>query len=31
LLGIDPNDEFYTQEGRPVKIANNGKLIDELL
>ena len=31
LLGIDPNDEFYTQEGRPVKIANNGKLMDELL
>jgi hypothetical protein len=31
LLGIDPNDEFYTPEGRPVKIANNGKVIAELL
>jgi hypothetical protein len=31
LLGINPNDEFYTPEGRPVKIANNGKVIHELL
>jgi hypothetical protein len=31
LLGIDPEDEFYTPEGRPVKIANNGRLIRELL
>jgi uncharacterized protein (DUF1501 family) len=31
LLGIDPNDEFYTPEGRPVKIANNGRLVKELL
>jgi uncharacterized protein (DUF1501 family) len=31
LLGINPNDEFYTPEGRPVKITNGGKLIDELL
>jgi uncharacterized protein (DUF1501 family) len=31
LLGIDPEDEFYTPEGRPVKIANNGRLIQELL
>ncbi len=30
-LGIDPEDEFYTPEGRPVKIVNNGKVIDELL
>ncbi len=31
LLGIDPNDEFLTPEGRPVKIVNNGRLIRELL
>jgi uncharacterized protein (DUF1501 family) len=31
LLGIDPDEEFYTPEGRPVKIANNGRLIRELL
>jgi uncharacterized protein (DUF1501 family) len=31
LLGIDPNDEFYTPEGRPVKIANNGRVIQDLL
>jgi uncharacterized protein (DUF1501 family) len=31
LLGIDPEEEFYTPEGRPVKIANNGRLIHELL
>jgi uncharacterized protein (DUF1501 family) len=31
LLGIDPEDEFYTPEGRPVKIANNGRVIQELL
>jgi uncharacterized protein (DUF1501 family) len=31
LLGIDPEDEFYTREGRPVKIANDGRLIHELL
>jgi uncharacterized protein (DUF1501 family) len=31
LLGIDPDDEFYTPEGRPVRIVNNGKVIDELL
>jgi hypothetical protein len=30
-LEIDPEDEFYTPEGRPVKIVNNGKLIRELL
>jgi uncharacterized protein (DUF1501 family) len=30
-LGIDPDDEFYTPEGRPVKIVNNGKVIEELL
>ncbi len=31
LLGIDPKDEFYTPEGRPVKIVNNGRAIQELL
>jgi hypothetical protein len=31
LMGIDPDDEFYTPEGRPVKIANNGRAISELL
>jgi hypothetical protein len=31
LLGINPEDEFYTPEGRPVKIVNNGRLIDELV
>jgi uncharacterized protein (DUF1501 family) len=31
LLGIDPNDEFYTPEGRPVRIVNNGRVIHELL
>ena len=31
LLGINPDDEFYTPEGRPVKIANNGRVIRELL
>jgi uncharacterized protein (DUF1501 family) len=31
LLGIDPEEEFYTPEGRPVKIVNNGRSIQELL
>ena len=31
LLGINPNEEFYTPEGRPVKIVNNGRAIQELL
>ncbi len=31
LLGIDPEDEFYTPEGRPVKIVNNGRVIREIL
>lgn len=30
-LGIDPNEEFYTPEGRPIKIVNQGKLIRELV
>ena len=31
LLGINPDEEFYTPEGRPVKIANEGRRIHELL
>lgn len=31
LLGIDPNEELYTPEGRPHKLANNGRLISGLL
>lgn len=27
LLGIDPNEEFYTPEGRPVKVVNGGKVV----
>ncbi len=30
-LGIDPDAEFHTPEGRPVKVVNNGKVIGELL
>jgi uncharacterized protein DUF1501 len=30
-LGIDPNDEFHTAEGRPVKIVNNGRTISDLV
>jgi uncharacterized protein (DUF1501 family) len=31
LLGIDPEDEFYTPEGRPVKVVNDGRVIEELI
>jgi uncharacterized protein (DUF1501 family) len=31
LLGIDPDEEFYTPEGRPVRIVNNGRVIHDLL
>jgi len=31
LLGIDPAEEFYTPEGRPVKIAETNRVINELL
>jgi hypothetical protein len=31
LLGIDPDEEFLTPEGRPVKIVNNGRVIHDLL
>lgn len=30
-LGIDPDVEFHTPEGRPVKAVNGGKIIHELL
>jgi uncharacterized protein (DUF1501 family) len=30
-LGINPDDEFLTPEGRPVKIVNNGRVIGELI
>jgi len=30
-LGIDPNYEFYTPDGRPVTVVNDGKTITELL
>ena len=31
LLGIDGKEEFYTPEGRPVKIVNDGRVLTELL
>src|SRR5262249_3207584 len=31
LLGIDPDEELLTPEGRPVKIVNNGRVIHDLL
>ena len=31
LIGIDAAAEFLTPEGRPVKIANNGRVMQELL
>jgi uncharacterized protein (DUF1501 family) len=30
-LGINPAEEFYTPDGRPVAIVNNGRVIRELL
>jgi uncharacterized protein (DUF1501 family) len=30
-LGINPNEEFTTPEGRPVKIVNGGRVIRELI
>lgn len=30
-LGIDPNEELLTPEGRPVKIVNDGRVIEGLL
>jgi len=31
LMGIDPGEEFYTPEGRPVPIVNHGRVMHELL
>ena len=31
LIGIDPDQDFYTPEGRPVKVVNNGRVIQGLL
>jgi len=31
LLGIDAEEVFYTPEGRPVKIVNDGKVVEELV
>jgi uncharacterized protein (DUF1501 family) len=31
LLGLDPQSEMHTAEGRPMMIANNGRIIKELL
>jgi uncharacterized protein (DUF1501 family) len=31
LMGIDPKEEFFTPDGRPVAIVNNGRVIEELL
>src|SRR5262249_35152433 len=31
LMGINPKDEFYTPEGRPVAVVNGGKVIQDLL
>jgi uncharacterized protein (DUF1501 family) len=31
LMGIDPKEEFFTPDGRPVAIVNNGRVIQDLL
>ena len=31
LMGIDPEQEFLTPEGRPIKIVNDGKVIRSIL
>lgn len=31
VMGIDPEDEFITPEGRPVKIVNRGRIIRDIL
>ena len=31
LLGIDPTEDFYTPEGRPVPLVNNGRVMRDLL
>ena len=30
-LGINPDEEFHTPDGRPVKIVDGGKVIQSLL
>ena len=30
-MGIDPDEEFHTPEGRPVKIVNDGRTIQGLI
>jgi len=30
-IGIDPDAEFHTPEGRPIKVVNNGTVISDLL
>ena len=30
-MGVNPDKEFFTPEGRPIKIVNEGKLITEIL
>lgn len=31
VLGVDPDSEFYTPEGRPIKIGNDGRVMRELI
>ena len=31
VLGVDPKEEFYTPEGRPVAVANGGRVMRELM
>jgi hypothetical protein len=31
LMGLDPEEEFFTPEGRPIKVVNDGKVIRGIL
>ena len=31
LLGIDPRAEYITADGRPIKLVDDGELIEELV
>jgi hypothetical protein len=31
LIGIDPDDVFYTPDGRPIRIVSQGRVIEELV
>jgi hypothetical protein len=31
LLGINSDDEYHTLDARPIKLVNEGKLIEELV